>query len=204
MERNTNLWRIVGGVALAAAGAAAGAFHWRRNRQHQAIFEHLDSISDPVDNAADIVDALIEGLVPHKVLEAYRFADGDAFILAVGSRSGEVYYLLALGMPPVGEAPDFEESWLALLQAEAHANETGDRRSAETCLNVRYAAFEIPEDRGSRMFVRRMLEGLAESHGEEVEAYRSSDPDGFLNSLGEDWLFASPVRLAQSRLDELT
>lgn len=197
-------------LILAGLGAAAAAWarrSWIRHTAQQWVAERLEEIEDlliPVDNPRPIIDGVVYGNAPHKVLEAYRFADGDAFLIAVADTQGDVFYGLCRGLVPApADEPNFETS-LELLRIADEAAETGDVNAQEICLNFNYALIPVPEDDNDRAFVRRATQIMLEAHGENVAAEVSSDPTKMMLEVERGFLYRSPLVKAAERIEKLT
>lgn len=153
-----------------------------------------------MENALPVIEGMVYGVAPHRVLEAYRFVNGDAFLIGIADSVGDAYYGVLRGLIPAGEEhPDLEASLDALRSADAAADE-GDKAALEACLNFSYALFRAPEDEDARRAVRRAVTLLIEAHGEEMERAAEGGADQVLRVVEKGWLFASPLVRGRERV----
>lgn len=146
-------------------------------------------------------DGMLSGVLPYKVFESARCADGDAFVLAVGSFDGEPHYAFIHGAPPSGMEPDLALSLERLREASEAAE--GDTVSLHAVANVSSLLVAAPEGSDAQEQVHRILVKLMRLHAEAVDDLASSDVDGILAHVVSGWLFNSPLHRGARAIREL-
>lgn len=204
----------VGGVVLGAAAGAVVRGMLERQAGKRALHGLLGGgedieIGDMYRADGRAFDMLLGGSAPYKVLETARAADGDIFLVGVGDEDADLFYVLVTGMEPVGDPePDFEASLEAFWRASdlAHGGNKHDehiRQAIEHCVNVTGHCFVVPDDEEERNMLRGWLSGQIAAHKQRMDTLVAYHPDAVLSQAEAGWLFASPMRIAKRRLNNL-
>ncbi len=153
-------------------------------------------------NANEIIDGLMMGIAPYKVLESRRFLDGDAFLVGVASILGDAHYAVIYGLRPTLDEPNFEESRAYFRKADEEADD-GNLEALDECLNFRYSMFSVPDDIDERKLVRTAMVSLLQAREEHVTEYATCDVDGIMSKVAHGWLFTSPKHLGRRAIADL-